>query len=1629
MAGKKLRQSSTKGASEAQPTKKRRKLEGDDLTGEWEAFKAQASDFEARFASGASQETKLAFAFVEGPLVRALREGHWILLDEINLASAETLESVGALLSSAEASLVVTERGDLEPVARHPAFRIFACMNPATDVGKRDLPSSLRAKLTEIYVAPPDSDKQSLLSIIEQYIGSCSVGDRGVLADVADLYMKVKGLAVSSHLADGANSPPHYSVRTLARALTFAADNVATFGLRRALYEGFVMTFTMLLDQSSTQTVCALLRQHLFRNDDRARAVLSKKPDAVSKRDKQAYSAFHHFQLKRGPVEDGEEVAERYVLTPSVTDKLTNLARVVSAHRYPVLIQGPTSSGKTSIIEYLAAKTGHRFVRINNHEHTDIQEYLGTYASDPVTGKLVFREGLLVQALRRGDWIVLDELNLAPTDVLEALNRLLDDNRELIIPETQEVVTPHPHFMLFATQNPPNSFYGGRKALSRAFRNRFLEMHFDDVPRHELETILETRCRIAPSYAKKMVAVFDELQHRRQAERVFEEKQSFATLRDLFRWGGREAVGYEQLASNGYMLIAERARTVEDRLAVKEVLERVLKVRIDPGELSHSGICRSHRLSLILSCPHTDSTYAEVEVPEGSMVWTPSTRRLFTLVSEAIKFGEPVLLVGETGTGKTTVCQCLAASLGLLLRIVNCHLNTDAADILGGYRPSRDTDSQAMFEWHDGPLVEAMKTGGFFLLDEISLADDSVLERLNSVLEPAKTLVLAEKGGSSIDDLLVKGRADFHVLATMNPGGDFGKKELSPALRNRFTEIWVPAIDDDEDLREIIASASTSSHRHQLAAQILDFSRWFASRFLSTKHATLRSLLAWVDFINHVELDHSDAFTHGALFTLVDGLGSLPASAGSTEEDLRSSRLGCLHQLSLLVGPASSVNDAAPNAVDTPTKLSIGPFAIDKRENAVARHAASFNLAAPTPRENCLRLFRALQITKPVLLEGSPGVGKTSLVAAMASFTGQPFIRINLSDQTDLSDLFGSDMPVEGGAPGQFAWRDAPFLTALQSGHWVLLDEMNLAPQPVLEGLNSCLDHRGEVYIPELGRSFTRHPDFRIFAAQNPIHQGGSRKGLPRSFVDRFTQVFVAPLQRDDFVTICSSTFPKIPASDVANIVDFNLTLARLVDDKTSSFGSVGSPWDFNLRDIMRWLSLMSHPSGMERHLSNPVEYLDIAAVHRFRTTADRSQVYLLASQIFGAEALQPRHLSPMVSASTLQIGHAASARGDGAYLHVHQDFTSTDLSRYDLAVVQSALKACEQNWLVVITGDEGSGKSSFLRSLSYATGNHLQEFCVSNQTDALELLGGYEQANWRKAFQTSLDRLELLCLSAATDSTSEQSCLARAMINAAQQLLSDAAQPMGHSQHSLYDRFCSLSASVKSSDLLENTLELDSLAVGLENFSGRGAFQWEDGPLVNALTQGHWFVVDNANLCPGSVLDRLNSLVEPNGFLLLNEHASPQNAAPVLKPHPSFRLFFTCNSRYGELSRAMRNRGVEINLGPSIRTPGSKHPSSLVASTENASSPIRSILAMDCAVDVRAVLPTLIMTEWTSTQAQSRLWRVSPWSDFSSRDAYLSLLHSIQSLYSALLHETRARPNTSSILVCGFVPAPSSFS
>lgn len=51
----------------------------------------------------------------------------------------------------------------------------------------------------------------------------------------------------------------------------------------------------------------------------------------------------------------------------------------------------------------------------------------------------------------------------------------------------------------------------------------------------------------------------------------------------------------------------------------------------------------------------------------------------------------------------------------------------------------------------------------------------------------------------------------------------------------------------------------------------------------------------------------------------------------------------------------------------------------------------------------------------------------------------------------DVTDLFGTDLPVEGGKGGEFAWRDGPLLAALKAGHWVVLDEVGITLLTLLQ--------------------------------------------------------------------------------------------------------------------------------------------------------------------------------------------------------------------------------------------------------------------------------------------------------------------------------------------------------------------------------------------------------------------------------------------------------------------------------------------------------------------------------------------------------------------------------------------------
>ena len=247
------------------------------------------------------------------------------------------------------------------------------------------------------------------------------------------------------------------------------------------------------------------------------------------------------------------------------------------------------------------------------------------------------------------------------------------------------------------------------------------------------------------------------------------------------------------------------------------------------------------------------------------MAWTPAARRLFSLVESCLSHKEPALLVGETGCGKTSVCQLLALLRGQRLRVLNCHQHTETGDFLGGFRPARaaqrnaekrdDLDDQGTnvpFAWEDGPLVRAMRGGDILLVDELSLAEDSVLERLNSVLESGRALTLPEKGGSEVEEIVA--HPDFRILATMNPGGDFAGRRSSrrSASEGRFCEIWIGASASEAEMAQICARRVPEGPLQAYAKKLAEFWSFYraaAGRGAARGALLTRDLVAWAQFM------------------------------------------------------------------------------------------------------------------------------------------------------------------------------------------------------------------------------------------------------------------------------------------------------------------------------------------------------------------------------------------------------------------------------------------------------------------------------------------------------------------------------------------------------------------------------------------------------------------------------------------------------------------------------------------------------------------------------------------------------------------------------------------------------------
>lgn len=243
--------------------------------------------------------------------------------------------------------------------------------------------------------------------------------------------------------------------------------------------------------------------------------------------------------------------------------------------------------------------------------------------------------------------------------------------------------------------------------------------------------------------------------------------------------------------------------------------------------------------------------------------------------------------------------------------------------------------------------------------------------------------------------------------------------------------MWCTAINSDKDLQRIAKNSLTTSYNceHQLIekiSQIIVLTVNVLKKNVEKLNFSVRDILAWVKYIaRNYDIENeaksifslNEAFIHGLQTLFLDALEMLHYENFKKIQEIRTKVINAMEKFikEILKMDFISVTEVEKLIVEhnkDDQKFGIAPFFLDINPNG-NMVSNDFSFSAPTTKKNLFRVLSALSLNKAILLEGPPGVGKSSLIENIANAIGYNIVRINLCEHTDLADLFGTDLPAE----------------------------------------------------------------------------------------------------------------------------------------------------------------------------------------------------------------------------------------------------------------------------------------------------------------------------------------------------------------------------------------------------------------------------------------------------------------------------------------------------------------------------------------------------------------------------------------------------------------------------------------
>ena len=240
------------------------------------------------------------------------------------------------------------------------------------------------------------------------------------------------------------------------------------------------------------------------------------------------------------------------------------LAVAIKANKACLLI-GETGTGKTSAVKELAHLLKQPYVRINMTGFTTPDELIGSKSVKD--GKTYFEYGIITDAMQRGAILVIDEINATTPDCLFILHGLLDEDRQVTLPNG-EVIKPHQDFRVFATCNPE---YEGTKSMNRAFKDRFpIILEVNVLPPADEVNLILARSKVTSDFANKMVTIATMIRKEYMDHKI----ATFCSTRGLLEWADLIKQGLDQKTA----FITSIVRKASDKNEQKVLVDFYLSV-------------------------------------------------------------------------------------------------------------------------------------------------------------------------------------------------------------------------------------------------------------------------------------------------------------------------------------------------------------------------------------------------------------------------------------------------------------------------------------------------------------------------------------------------------------------------------------------------------------------------------------------------------------------------------------------------------------------------------------------------------------------------------------------------------------------------------------------------------------------------------------------------------------------------------------------------------------------------------------------------------------------------------------------------------------------------------------------